>query len=112
MKIDIIRSSPYVEIIEQPASNCSRFRYKCEHKSNAPIHGVNSTSEKKTFPSIRIIRYRGRAKITVSCVTKDGPYRPHPYNLVGGRRCKHGVYTVEVSSENITKNIYINIDCI
>lgn len=53
VKMDIIRSSPYAEIIEQPASNDSRFRYKCEYKTN-PIHGVNSTPEKKTFPSIRI----------------------------------------------------------
>lgn len=63
MKIDIIRSSPYVEIIEQPASNGSRFRYKCEHKSNAPIHGVNSTSEKKTFPSIRVSNKDGKYNI-------------------------------------------------
>jgi hypothetical protein len=33
---------------------------------------------------------------------KSKPYRPHPYNLVGGKRCKHGVYTIEVSSENMT----------
>lgn len=46
--------SPYVEILEQPASKALRFRYECEGRSAGSIPGVNSTPENKTFPSIRV----------------------------------------------------------
>lgn len=39
------------------------------------ISGVSSTLKNRTFPSIRIVGYRGRAKVIVSCVTEDEPYR-------------------------------------
>jgi hypothetical protein len=53
VKMDIAKPSQYVEIIEQPASNVTRFRYKCEYRLN-PVYGVNTTLENKTFPSIRV----------------------------------------------------------
>ncbi|XP_060821363.1 embryonic polarity protein dorsal-like [Bombus pascuorum] len=92
---------PYVEIIEQPNSTTTRFLYECESKCDTPIYGVKSKPTHKTYPSIRIVGYTGRAKIIVSCVTKDWPYRPHPYDLVGGNISKHVfVCTVEVTLEN------------
>ncbi|CAK9794865.1 Embryonic polarity protein dorsal [Anthophora quadrimaculata] len=107
------RLLPYVEIVEQPASKALRFRYECEGRSAGSIPGVNSTPENKTFPSIRIVGYKGRAVVVVSCVTKDQPHRPHPHNLVGKEACKRGVCTVEVSSENMTVTFAnLGIQCV
>ncbi|XP_032665873.1 proto-oncogene c-Rel-like isoform X3 [Odontomachus brunneus] len=99
--ITMDNEQPYVKIIEQPASKALRFRYECEGRSAGSIPGANSTPENKTFPSIRIIGYKGRAMVVVSCVTKDAPYRPHPHNLVGKEVCKQGVCTVEVPAGNM-----------
>ncbi|XP_012283784.1 proto-oncogene c-Rel isoform X2 [Orussus abietinus] len=107
------RTYPYVEILEQPASKALRFRYECEGRSAGSIPGVNSTPENKTFPSIRIIGYKGRAVVVVSCVTKDLPHRPHPHNLVGKEGCKRGVCTVEIASENMTVTFAnLGIQCV
>lgn len=69
------RLNAYVKITEQPASKALRFRYECEGRSAGSIPGVNNTPENKTYPSIQIVGYRGRAVVVVSCVTKDPPYR-------------------------------------
>ncbi|XP_011647341.1 embryonic polarity protein dorsal isoform X3 [Pogonomyrmex barbatus] len=104
---------PHVEILEQPASKALRFRYECEGRSAGSIPGVNSTPENKTFPSIRIVGYKGRAMVVVSCVTKDSPYRPHPHNLVGKEVCKQGVCTVEVPSGNMVVTFSnLGIQCV
>ncbi|XP_011874541.1 PREDICTED: embryonic polarity protein dorsal isoform X3 [Vollenhovia emeryi] len=104
---------PHVEILEQPASKALRFRYECEGRSAGSIPGVNSTPENKTFPSIRIMGYQGRAMVVVSCVTKDAPYRPHPHNLVGKEVCKQGVCTVEVPSGNMVVTFSnLGIQCV
>lgn len=70
-----LRRSASVAIIEQPASKALRFRYECEGRSAGSIPGVNSTPENKTFPSIQVYGYKGRAVVVVSCVTKDPPYK-------------------------------------
>ncbi|XP_070166000.1 dorsal protein isoform X2 [Polyergus mexicanus] len=108
---------PYVEILEQPASKALRFRYECEGRSAGSIPGINSTPENKTFPSIRIVGYNGRAMVVVSCVTKDAPdnkgYRPHPHNLVGKEVCKQGVCTVEVPAGNMVVTFSnLGIQCV
>ncbi|XP_020287946.1 embryonic polarity protein dorsal-like [Pseudomyrmex gracilis] len=104
---------PYVEILEQPASKALRFRYECEGRSAGSIPGVNSTPENKTFPSIRIVGYKGRAMVVVSCVTKDSPYRPHPHNLVGKEVCKQGICTVEVPAGNMVVTFSnLGIQCV
>lgn len=64
-----------LRIIEQPASKALRFRYECEGRSAGSIPGASSTPENKTFPTIKIEGYQGRAVVVVSCVTKDDPYR-------------------------------------
>ncbi|EZA51108.1 Embryonic polarity protein dorsal [Ooceraea biroi] len=105
--------TPHVEILEQPASKALRFRYECEGRSAGSIPGVNSTAENKSFPSIRIIGYKGRAMVVVSCVTKDLPYRPHPHNLVGKEVCKQGVCTVEVPVGNMVVSFSnLGIQCV
>ncbi|XP_068632924.1 embryonic polarity protein dorsal-like isoform X3 [Battus philenor] len=88
-------AAPAVRIVEQPASKALRFRYECEGRSAGSIPGVNSTSERKTYPTIEISGCTGNAIVVVSCVTKDHPYKPHPHNLVGRERCERGVCTVK-----------------
>ncbi|XP_015172824.1 PREDICTED: embryonic polarity protein dorsal-like isoform X3 [Polistes dominula] len=106
-------AQPYVEIVEQPASKSLRFRYECEGRSAGSIPGVNSTPENKTFPTIRIVGYKGRAVVVVSCVTKDLPYRPHPHNLVGKEACKQGICTLEITSDNMTVTFAnLGIQCV
>nr|AFI98401.1 Dorsal [Delia antiqua] len=96
-----VRKKPYVKITEQPAGKALRFRYECGGRSAGSIPGVNSTPENKTYPTIEIVGYKGRAVVVVSCVTKDQPYRPHPHNLVGKEGCKKGVCTLEINSETM-----------
>ncbi|XP_031339181.1 embryonic polarity protein dorsal-like isoform X2 [Photinus pyralis] len=104
---------PRVRIIEQPASKALRFRYECEGRSAGSIPGVSSTPENKTFPSIQIVGYQGRAVVVVSCVTKDSPHRPHPHNLVGREGCKKGVCTLEVSPETMSVTFSnLGIQCV
>lgn len=65
-----------VEIVEQPESKSTRFRYLCEGRTAGSISGVNSTKDIKTFPSIRVLNYDGAAVVIVSCVTyDDNPYK-------------------------------------
>ena len=68
-------ATPQIVMLEQPASNAIRFRYVCEKRSSGPITGINSTSDNKTYPTIQVKNYVGRAVVVVSCVTKDFPYK-------------------------------------
>ncbi|XP_044002099.1 embryonic polarity protein dorsal-like isoform X1 [Aphidius gifuensis] len=104
---------PYTFIVEQPASKAIRFRYKCEGRSAGSIPGVNSTPENKTYPTIRVIGYVGRAVVVVSLVTKDsysGKYRAHPHNLVG-KGCieERGVCHVKISPNNNMEVSFSNL---
>lgn len=65
----------YLEILVQPQGKGLRFRYECEGRSAGSIPGVGSTSENKTFPTIKVCNYQGPITIVVSLVTKDQPYR-------------------------------------
>ncbi|XP_037037586.1 embryonic polarity protein dorsal isoform X2 [Bradysia coprophila] len=111
--INSYRRSAFVKITEQPASKALRFRYECEGRSAGSIPGVLSSPENKTFPSIQVVGYRGRAVVVVSCVTKDPPYRPHPHNLVGKEGCKKGVCTVEINSDTMSVTFSnLGIQCV
>jgi len=48
-------TTPYIKIVEQPASKALRFRYECEGRSAGSIPGVNSTTENKTYPTIQVM---------------------------------------------------------
>ncbi|CAG9797510.1 unnamed protein product [Chironomus riparius] len=100
--------TPYASILEQPASKALRFRYECEGRSAGSIPGANSTSDNKTYPTIQIANYVGRAVVVVSCVTKDFPYKPHPHNLVGKEGCKKGVCTLEINTDDM-KMVFSNL---
>lgn len=100
-------------ILEQPASKALRFRYECEGRSAGSIPGVHSTPENKTYPTIQVRGYQGRAVVVVSCVTKDAPYRPHPHNLVGKEGCKRGVCTLEINNKEMTVSFSnLGIQCV
>ncbi|KAL3875213.1 hypothetical protein ACJMK2_038138 [Sinanodonta woodiana] len=103
-------AQPLVEIVEQPKSRGLRFRYECEGRSAGSIPGERSTTEKKTYPTIKIHNYNGPAVIVVSCVTKDEPYRPHPHNLVG-KDCKKGVCTLRIRDTNTVTFPHLGIQC-
>mgnify|MGYP002653456962 CR=1 FL=1 len=53
---------PFVRIVEQPAKCAIRFRYECEGRSAGSIPGVNATPENKTFPTIKVFNYQGKAE--------------------------------------------------
>lgn len=105
---------PFVRIVEQPAKCAIRFRYECEGRSAGSIPGVNSTPENKTFPTIQVCNYNGKAVVVVSCVTKEPPYRPHPHNLVGKEGCKKGVCTLVIDNnpEMICTFTSLGIQCV
>jgi len=98
LNMDEAQQQPFVEIIEQPAKCALRFRYKCEGRSAGSLPGVNSTADQKTYPSIRINNYTGRAVVVISCVTKEAPYLAHPHNLVGKEGCKKGICTIVINN--------------
>jgi len=106
---------PYMEIVEQPASNSLRFRYRCEGRSAGTLHGVSTTgrySEIKTFPKVKIHGFQGPARVAVSCVEADLPYRCHPHNIVG-KNCTKGICIVNVDELTMTATIPgIGIQCV
>jgi len=106
------KKNAYVRMLEQPASKGLRFRYECEGRSAGSIPGSGSTQENRTFPTIQVVGYTGRAVVVVSCVTFDPPYRPHPHNLVGKEGCKKGVCTIPLG-ENMTVSFpNLGIQCV
>jgi Rel/ankyrin family protein len=106
------KKNAYVRMLEQPASKGLRFRYECEGRSAGSIPGSASTQDNRTFPTIQVVGYTGRAVVVVSCVTFDPPYRPHPHNLVGKEGCKKGVCTIPLG-ENMTVSFpNLGIQCV
>ncbi|GJQ77541.1 hypothetical protein Trydic_g20930 [Trypoxylus dichotomus] len=111
--VDQHHARPRCVIVEQPAQKQLRFRYPCEGRSAGSIPGVGSTPENKTYPTIKITGYKGKAIVVVSCVTKDEPYRPHPHHLVGREGCKKGVCTVQVPEDTMTVSFQnLGIQCV
>jgi len=110
---------PKLRILEQPKSNALRFRYQCEGRGAGALQGQHSTSERKSFPKIQIVGYRGPAVVVVSCVTHDTDLpRAHPHNLVspasvGRDGCKKGVCTMNVNSDDMTLEFqHLGIQCV
>jgi hypothetical protein len=114
-----MEQKPHVRILEQPASHKLRFRYQCEGRGAGALQGQTSNPEKKTFPKIQIVGYKGPAVVVVSCVTHDSdPPKTHPHNLVspasvGRDGCKKGVCTMNVNSEDMTVEFqHLGIQCV
>lgn len=61
---------------------------------------------------LQINGYKGTVIIVVSCVTKDKPYRPHPYRLVG-EFCKDGIFKAVINNESMTISLrHVGIQCV
>ncbi|KAL5499603.1 hypothetical protein EMCRGX_G011054 [Ephydatia muelleri] len=76
--------TPRLEIIEQPKARGFRFRYDCEGQSHGGLPGENSEKNRrqKTYPTVRLLGYRGRARILVSLVSETDPPVPHAHSIV------------------------------
>ena len=64
-----LRDTVKVVIIEQPASKSLRWRYESEGRTAGSLCGVTSTSSNKTYPTIEVVGWQGKAQVVVSCVT-------------------------------------------
>jgi len=118
-KVMPVDQKPYVRILEQPASHKLRYRYQCEGRGAGALQGQTSNSDRKTFPKIQIVGYKGQAVVVVSCVTHDSdPPKAHPHNLVspasvGRDGCKKGVCTVNVNNDDMTVEFqHLGIQCV
>merc|ERR1712110_395461 len=118
-KVTPVEQKPFVRILEQPASHKLRFRYKCEGRGAGALQGERSSPDKKTFPKIQIVGYKGPAVVVVSCVTHDAEVpKTHPHNLVspasvGREGCKKGVCTIYVNNEDMTVEFpHLGIQCV
>merc|ERR1719410_608080 len=118
-KVSPVEQKPTVKIVEQPASHKLRFRYKCEGRGAGALQGERSSPEKKTFPKIQIVGYKGPAVVVVSCVTHDSEVpKTHPHNLVspasvGRDGCKKGVCTMNVNNEEMSVEFpHLGIQCV
>ena len=67
--------------------NCI-LRFKTEGRGT--LHGISSTKDSKTHPTVQIVGFNGPAKILVSCVEDNEPYRVHPHQIIGKGECKDG----------------------
>eukprot|EP00731_Ephydatia_muelleri_P012361 Em0006g1255a len=92
--------TPRLEIIEQPKARGFRFRYDCEGQSHGGLPGENSEKNRrqKTYPTVRLLGYRGRARILVSLVSETDPPVPHAHSIVG-KNTEDGKCMVEITPE-------------
>ena len=71
---------PFVKIIEEPASNLYRFRYRSEGETAGSIPGEKQQNGRKSFPKIMVCNHDGPAFLEVCCLTED--LKVHPNKLV------------------------------
>ena len=103
-----------VQIIEQPTPNKHRFRYKNESRGGAAgsLTGASSSSNERTYPTIKILGYKGPAKVLVSCVTDEEPYKVHPHKLVG-KSCPNGFRVQDINTDDMTAEFtHMGIQCV
>ncbi|KAG7483935.1 hypothetical protein MATL_G00043620 [Megalops atlanticus] len=102
---------PMLVIVEQPKERGMRFRYECEGRSAGSIPGASSTEKNRTLPTIEIhgnVENVKDVKVTVSLVTKDNPYRPHPHCLVG-KGCYEGICVVHINPRASRRHSFSNL---
>ncbi|XP_073673879.1 transcription factor RelB homolog [Garra rufa] len=102
---------PELVVVEQPKERGMRFRYECEGRSAGSILGASSTDASKTLPAIEIqgpIDNIKKVMVTVSLVTKDIPYRPHPHCLVG-KDCSDGICVIHINPHNVRRHSFANL---
>uniref|UniRef100_A0A6Q2XGH1 RHD domain-containing protein n=1 Tax=Esox lucius TaxID=8010 RepID=A0A6Q2XGH1_ESOLU len=111
--LDRILERPTLAVAEQPKERGMRFRYECEGRSAGSILGANSGDSSKTLPAIELqgpIQHIKKVTVTVSLVTKDYPYRPHPHCLVG-KDCADGtgICVVSFNPHNNRRHSFANL---
>jgi nuclear factor NF-kappa-B p105 subunit len=77
-------TEPYLLITEQPVENF-RFRYQSEmHGTHGQLLGRKKPNQKKTFPTVELRNYTGKAEIVCLLyqVNKNGPGPVHSHKLV------------------------------
>lgn len=94
----VVGAGPVLEIVEQPRQRGFRFRYPCEGPCHGELRGEHSEPRRKTYPTVRLREFAGRARVVVSLVCHDEPIRPHAHCLVG-RNVVSGQCTVEIGPE-------------
>ncbi|XP_056612371.1 transcription factor RelB [Triplophysa dalaica] len=102
---------PELVVVEQPKERGMRFRYECEGRSAGSILGASSTDVNKSLPAIEIqgpIDNIKKVTVTVSLVTKDIPYRPHPHCLVG-KDCSDGICVIHINPQSSRKHSFANL---
>ncbi|XP_030633225.1 transcription factor RelB [Chanos chanos] len=109
-------AKPQLVVVEQPKERGMRFRYECEGRSAGSILGASSTEVNKTLPAIELqgpTEGITRVSVTVSLVTKDLPYRPHPHCLVG-KDCTDGICVIHFNPQSSRRHVFSNlgIQCI
>ncbi|KAJ8418354.1 hypothetical protein AAFF_G00140630 [Aldrovandia affinis] len=97
-----IANGPYLQIIEEPKQRGFRFRYECEGPSHGGLPGASSEKNKKTYPTVKVSNYLGRAKVEVQLVTHVDPPRVHAHSLVGKQCSESGVCSVDVGPNDLT----------
>ncbi|TRY94657.1 hypothetical protein DNTS_021565 [Danionella cerebrum] len=102
---------PELVVVEQPKERGMRFRYECEGRSAGSILGATSTDSNKTLPAIEVqgpIDSIKKVTVTVSLVTKDIPYRPHPHCLVG-KDCLDGICVIQINPHSARRHGFANL---
>ncbi|XP_039624019.1 transcription factor RelB isoform X1 [Polypterus senegalus] len=102
---------PKLVITEQPKQRGMRFRYECEGRSAGSILGESTNEHSKTLPTIEVQGHTQaikKVKVTVSLVSKEIPYRPHPHSLVG-KDCNEGICVVNINTQSNRKHSFSNL---
>jgi len=111
--IHTMLEKPYVRIVEEPATNLYRFRYKSEGGTAGSIPGEKQQMGRKSFPKIQLCNHDGLAALEVCCLTED--LRVHPNKLVWKNRRGHstdavraGIYRATIQG-NIEEEIKVGL---
>ncbi|XP_066518617.1 transcription factor RelB isoform X2 [Hoplias malabaricus] len=110
-QLESLLDKPQLVVVEQPKERGMRFRYECEGRSAGSILGASSTDINKTLPAIELQGPIERIKnmtVTVSLVTKDIPYRPHPHCLVG-KDCSDGICVISFNPNTNRRHSFVNL---
>jgi len=111
--IPALMEKPYVRIVEEPATNLYRFRYKSEGGTAGSIPGEKQLMGRKSFPKIQLCNHEGLAALEVCCLTED--LRVHPNKLVWKDRRGHstdamraGIYRATIQG-NMEEEIKVGL---
>ncbi|XP_031429285.1 transcription factor RelB isoform X2 [Clupea harengus] len=109
--LERLLDKPQLVVTEQPKERGMRFRYECEGRSAGSILGASSNEANKTLPTIELqgpIQDIKNVRVTVSLITKDIPYRPHPHCLVG-KDCSDGICVIHLNPHNTRRHSFSNL---